>query len=210
MTSNMSDELFVYLYAKQPYSYHSFHYYPTKFAGGGYFHWSKHFFIILLLLLITHIYFYFLQIRFKPSNKRNNPLLLSSFCILTLVTSVLLQWYFTEINPKKIIAIIGPSRFTMFGYWMIVINWTVMLFYNNWYFKKYFTEQITHYKLKYNILFLIVSLIIFNSINNKKEIYKSMNNKDIDLFKFIKTTSTNSIFLPFYGRLVVDIPIICK
>ena len=88
-----------------------------------------------ILLIIPIIYAYIKQMK--------NLLILSTIFLISLLVAVLCQYIFIDIFPSKIMASIGPVRFTQFTYWMIVISWAIMLS------KLYFLNKINFdFKLK--------------------------------------------------------------
>jgi len=175
---------------------HSSHYHLENFGTHTPFSWLYSFALMSILLTIPIVYSYI--------KKMKNLLILTSLFLVSFLLAVLCQYVFIDVLPNKIIASIGPVRFTQFTYWMIVISWTIMLS------NLVFLSKL-NFDLKFkNIYLLIVFLggvIGLVSVDNPKEfIYQ----KDKDMYEFIDTTGKDSVFAVYFGNFKLDIPNIGK
>jgi hypothetical protein len=167
---------FIKIYVFERHSHHYFARVFLNFFLGGTF--SILIIIIALVIPLTH----FITIR-----KNQHSIFIGTFLIV-FVVSIISQHIFIEIFPSKAIASLGPVRFSIFAYWMIVISWILML--SNWQFLIK-----CNFESKYEIYFVIIMLsyIVFGTLlidNPKENIY--IKNKKI--YKFIQTTSPDSVF----------------
>jgi hypothetical protein len=105
----MSAEDFVKIYAFEA---HPSHYIPSQFGSLGKMPWMRSFLIVSLGLLTATIILYKLK-----STAWKNALL----ALLAYSGAVAVQFLFVEVMPTKLIAALGPSRFTMFGPWFLFI-----------------------------------------------------------------------------------------
>lgn len=100
---------------------HAFHYFPMHFirAGGSYLPWEVNFGLVNILLLASALIGYLRRDRF---------LLISGIAAFLCYSGVILISYvFVELYPIKLLAVLGPSRFTMMGYWLVTGIYSYLL-----------------------------------------------------------------------------------
>lgn len=158
---------------------HPHHYLAKEFLR-YFFSGAPSILIIIIALIIPLTYFITI--------KKNNHFILIGTFLIVFIASIVSQYIFIEILPNKSIASLGPVRFSMFAYWMIVISWSLML--SKWQFLAKF-----NFEFKYNISFLVIilSYIVVGMllINSPREnIYK----KNKEIYRFIQTTLPDSVF----------------
>lgn len=107
--SSLSAQEFVRIYVFEA---HPSHYVPSQFGALTRLQWHRSFSIVGVGLLITTITLY-LQ---ASAAWRNSFLALIAY-----ISAVACQFFFVEIYQIKTMAILGPSRFTMFGAWFLFI-----------------------------------------------------------------------------------------
>ncbi len=116
--------------------------------------------------------------------------------ILSFNFSVIGQYLFVELFPIKEFVLLGMSRFTMFGYWMIAILWTIILsellnrkLKNINTFLKKFNVNLSPAFFAAIIISIFIALIIIK--DNPKKTHIAHNNK---LSNFISKTDKNAVF----------------
>lgn len=171
---------------------HSSHYHLSNFGTHTPFSWIYSFILMLLLLIIPILYFY----KIKANKYFNLSVTFISFFLFI----VLLQYIFIDIFPNKIIASIGPVRFSQFIYYMIVLSWILM--FSNLTFLNKFNFEFRYPKILISLLisFIFSGIILID--NPKKNIISN----NIDLYHFLEFTPKNAVFGVFFGEYMVDIP----
>jgi len=164
-----------------------FHYAPSRFESSG-LEWEDNFILINAILAATFI--------LSAIRKYKKLAIMSLIALSSYIGCVLLQYILVETLMIKPIAIIGPARFTMFGFWMMVI--CLIYFLQLSLSKpKMKNNNLTNDNLgKISSIFtivVIISSIIFTAIfkdtpkewiiNNNKALYKWIDNntKDDDI-----------------------------
>lgn len=180
---------FVNIYAVEN---HSSHYHLKDFGTLTPLSWLYSFGLMITLLLIPIFYFY------KTKEKRH--LIVSSIFLGSYLLSVLAQYVFIDIFPSKTVASIGPVRFSLFAYWMIVISWVLMLSRLQFIQKLNFDFKYKKIFLAIGVAYFIVAMIMID--NPKKDTYE----KNIDVFKFLETTPKDSVFAVYFGQYKLDVP----
>jgi hypothetical protein len=104
---NLPVQDFVRIYVSEG---HPAHYLPSEFGTFTQFPWYVPFTILLSLLIAASAVLYWLQC----SLWRNAVLATVGYG-----GAVLMQYLFVELIPVKLIAALGPSRFTLFGGWFL-------------------------------------------------------------------------------------------
>lgn len=189
METTTSDFILVYVKERHPWHYHV----PDYFNPKG--NWIHFFVLMNTLYLIPYI----VGILKKTPSLRT----LSLLSILSYSGSIIVQYVFIDFFPVKIIAYMGVSRFTTFGYWLAVVLWGIMLaeFMNE---KKLFVFPSLRIKtLCLIILNLFLVGILF--IDNPKEKYY---NNQKEYYDFVRSTPDESIFITYSSRLNTDMRII--
>jgi hypothetical protein len=106
----ISPQDFIRIYAFEA---HPSHYIPSQFETfSPIIPWIAPFSIVSIGLLVITIILY----KLNSSAWKN-----SFFAFITYSSSILIQFLFVEINQIKLIAQLGPSRFSMFGAWFLFI-----------------------------------------------------------------------------------------
>lgn len=171
---------------------HSSHYHLANFGTHTPVSWIYSFLLMLILLTIPMIYFY--------AKDMKKVLLLSSLFLLSYILAVAFQYIFIDIFPSKVIAYIGPVRFTQFTYWMIVILWSIMLS------RLWFLDKLNfnfNFKKSYLLIWGGYIIMGINLIDSPKD---NLILKDKEMYQFIKSTNMDSVFASNHGKHVLDIP----
>lgn len=109
----MSAQDFVRIYVVEA---HPAHYIPSQFGSLSKMPWMGSFAIVMAGLLSATIILF----------KLNSAAWKNSFlAFLAYSSAVIAQFLFVEISQIKLIATLGPSRFTMFGAWFVFIFYTI-------------------------------------------------------------------------------------
>jgi len=175
---------------------HSSHYHLFHFGSLTSFSWIFSFILMFVLLVIPWFYFYY--------KKLTRCLILTSFFLISVILVVAMQYVFIDVYPSKILASIGPVRFTQFAYWMIVISWLIM-FSNNLVLNKIYFNL----KLKFIYLLMVTCYIVIGVLNidsPKESIYQ----QDKELYTFISGTNEDCVFAAYYSNYRFNIPNIAK
>ena len=180
---------FVNIYAVEN---HSSHYHFKDFGTLTPLSWLYSFGLMIILLLIPIFYFY--------KTKEKSYLIVSSIFLGSYLLSVLAQYVFIDIIPSKTVASIGPVRFSIFAYWMIVIVWVLMLSRLQFLQKLNFDFKYKKIFLAIGVAYFIVAMIMID--NPKKDTYE----KNIDVFNFLETTPKDSVFAVYFGQYKLDVP----
>jgi hypothetical protein len=205
----LSAQEFVKYYAIE---HHSSHYLPSQFGSLTPLPWWVSFcFIIVLMIFVAW---------FAIKKKDNDLLGLSLVFLLGYSSAVLVQYLFVELFPIKIIASIGISRFTLFGYWMLGILYSLLLL-------KHFSlvriSQLLKWINKNNIIKSLslrtVSVILLVSVcvatifagwmkDNHQTDFK---NKHHSLYEWVqKSTKNDSVFAIYFDELKIKFPLVMK
>ena len=129
--------------------------------------------------------------------------LISLFACISYAGVIGLQYVFIEIVPLKIIAYLGVSRFTTFGYWMLVIIWALAL--SNLIKKE---KMLIFPSLSSKYFAVIIINLIFVGIlflDNPKE--TNYNNRK-EYYDFVSSTPEDAIFITYLPALNTDMRII--
>lgn len=115
-TSSFSGAEFVYHYVIEN---HAFHYLPSQLGNYTSFPWLFSFGLISTLyiaaLLVGKVY------------KDTYLTLLAAGSLMAYIGCVLAQYLFVELFPIKIVAAIGPIRFSIFGFWLLVLMYSYII-----------------------------------------------------------------------------------
>ena len=173
---------------------HPWHYYVPKFD-----HWLgdwRYFFALMNLLLWGSLIYGLVK-------KDRNLIVLALISSVAYIASILLQYIFINIFPIKTMAYLGVSRYSIFGYWSVILLWAYIL------------AQLDNKRLKISLpplssLGLLVLLLNFVFVgiiylDNPREI-KSRNWRDF--YSFVHQTTPESTFLTFSEKLNTDLRII--
>ncbi len=164
---------------------HPSHFLPTYFGSLSRFPWFISFFIVQSGLIITSFILYKLNCEAYKN---------SVAATVAYGVSVLAQYIFIEIWPVKLIAILGPSRFTLFGPWLLFIFFllSILIILSKLdFFKKiesvlFKTTIFNKYLIVSGGVFLVILAILFAS---KPPNFDFIIEKDKPFFEFIKNTS---------------------
>lgn len=187
----LSSSQFIEIYVKER---HPWHYSVADFINrkGD---WGIFFAGMNILFLIPLVY---------GLLKKNRTLwLLSFFSCVSYSGVILLQYIFIDIVPLKIIAYLGVSRFTTFGYWMLLIIWAIAL---SQIVKKDIVFFFPSLSQKYFVL-IIINLIFVGIVfldNPKETNYNNIR----PYYDFIRSTAEDAIFATYSAPLSTDMRII--
>lgn len=173
---------------------HPWHYHVPKFD-----HWYgdwRYFFLLMNLLLWGIVLFGIF--------KKNKLLIqLGVISVIGYSGSIVLQYFFIEIYPSKMMAYLGVSRYTIFGYWNMIMLSAYIL--------SNLKGNILKIKLPGlslgGLLIVVVNFTIFgilyldNPRDVKSQIWR-------DFYSFVDDTSKESTFLTYSEGLNTDLRII--
>lgn len=190
-SETLSAAEFIQYYAleRHPWHYHVPEY--THQMGN----WKHYFLLINLLFLIPLGYGIF--------RKRKELWITALVAWLSYVLSIFFQYFFIDIYPLKIMAYLGPSRNTTFGYWSLVILWSLMFSYE---MKKDNKWSFPSIKLS-SFLVILFNLLIIGLLylDNPKELNTKFKK---DFYSFVTSTPENSIFVAYSVDINTDLRII--
>ena len=106
---HLSGKEFIEIY---DFNIHPFHYIPSEF--GKLIYSSR-----LIAVAVSVLFLAGIGTGFLLSNRF--ILFSSLFGLIIYSGGILIQYWFVELIPVKVIAILGPSRYTFLGYWMLVL-----------------------------------------------------------------------------------------
>jgi hypothetical protein len=197
----MSAQDFVRIYVVEA---HPAHYIPSQFGSLSRMPWMGSFAIVTAGLLSATI------ILFKLNSSAWKNCFLAFFAYSS---AVLAQFLFVEIGQIKLIATLGPSRFTMFGVWFVFIFYTIA-------FLKFFEGNLFLLKISDRIRLEIASVrwifigacyfilgvaIAFYSFNSSSFDLPD-EAKPLAIFAKTKTDISDVFVLPFYAPRI-DFPL---
>lgn len=189
-STNLSALEFIqyYVLERHPHHYHV----PSFMHRNG--TWTYYFILIIALFCVPLVY----------SIIKNKKRLRTAafFALLCYSCSIFFQYFFIDIFPVKLIAYIGPSRFTTFGYWMLVVLWSIMI-----------SDFINGTTVNFPSLGLRKFAIIISSLFLTGLIYLDNPNEDRylkrkDYYDFISKTPKNAVFQTYSSQLAVDLRIV--
>ncbi|WP_281541804.1 hypothetical protein [Maribacter aestuarii] len=182
---------FVDIYVKERHSWH----YSVPDFGNLKGDWQIFFVGMCVFFLIPFLY---------GIQKKNKALWkLSLFALISYSGAIAFQYFFIEVLPLKVIAYMGISRFTTFGYWMLVVVWAIPL---SDFMKSEKTVYFPSLGMK-NFVVIIISLIFVGIlfIDNPKETF--YNNRK-GYYDFIQNTSEDAIFVTYSRPMNTDMRLI--
>ncbi|MCL6274282.1 hypothetical protein M3P19_09690 [Muricauda sp. 2012CJ35-5] len=135
--------------------------------------------------------------------KNKNVWLVSLVAWIFYVMAIFCQYVFIDVLPVKLFAYLGVSRFTTFGYWMLLIIWsiTISLFINE-------KKQSTYPSLgKRNFTFIIFTLVFVGIIFIDDPI-EERRRRQWSFYEFVKSTDNNSVFTTYSAKMNTDIRLV--
>ncbi len=192
-SATLNTELFIEYYVRER---HPWHYHVPSYSN-VFFPWESIFSIIALLILIP--LFYGLYRRFYKLA------ISASLAFLGYVISIGLQYLFIDIIPVKLIAYLGPSRFTIFGFWSVLACWMIMI--------GYIVKNPRSWEIppvsKGIVGLLFVSLFI-SSIIYLDHPFTQISQRKSNFFTFVRNTPPDAVFQAYSDALNTDIRLIGK
>lgn len=145
--------------------------------------------------------------------KGNRPLATLSFLsMLAYGAAVAFQYFFIDIVPSKLVAILGPVRFSQFGYWMVVILWVIMLCEIRWVtnLSGRFPNRIP--TLRTGLFVLSAAILLSVGIARIDRPYSDLIKPQEALYAFLATTPSDSVIAVYYDdlNLRLYIPLLAK
>ncbi|MCK5101364.1 MAG: hypothetical protein KAR17_01070 [Cyclobacteriaceae bacterium] len=209
VTEPLSAQEFVKYYAIE---HHSSHYLPSLFGSLTSLPWWVSFCFINALMIFSAW--------FAIKKKDYDLLVLSLVFLFGYSGAVLVQYLFVELFPIKIIASLGPSRFTLFGYWMLGILYCLLLL-------KHFSivrfspllkcaNKKTMIKSSSSMavpVMLLISLLVAIAINwGAKDIPEfEIRNKHQGLYEWIQeNVSNDAVFAIYFDEFKIKFPLVMK
>ncbi len=182
---------FIDIYVKER---HPWHYSVPDFRNlkGD---WEIFFVLMNLLFIIPFLY--------GLRRKRKILWLLALCTWVSYSGAIAVQYVFIDVIPVKLIAYLGVSRFTTFGYWMLVVLWALLLADH---IKKEQALVFPSLPVK-NFAILIINLIFVGIVfmDNPREVH--YNNRK-DYYDFVQRTPKEAIFSTYSRTLNTDMRII--
>lgn len=197
----MSAQEFVRIYVIEA---HPAHYIPSQFGSLSKMPWMGSFAIVMVGLLSATIILY----------KLNSTAWKNSFlAFLAYSSSVVVQFLFVEISQIKLIAALGPSRFTMFGAWFVFIFYMIA-------FLKFFDKNLFLLKISDSIhtgitsirwiyigsSYLVLGMVVAFYSFKSSSFDLPDDTKMLATFARTKTSISDVFVLPFYAPRV-DFPL---
>lgn len=181
---------FIDIYVKER---HPWHYSVPDFTNrkGD---WGIFFALMNLLFMIPFVY---------GLIQRRKTLWLLALCTwVSYSGAIAAQYFFIEEMPLKLIAYLGISRYTTFGYWMLLVLWTIFL-----------SDFVKNSGVVFpslgakNFAILIINLIFVGIvfIDNPKELI--YNNRKA-YYDFVRSTPKDAIFITYTRPINTDMRII--
>ena len=175
---------------------HPFHYHFSEFQSLSPFSWVFSFWLMFAALSVPILFFY------KSGDRK--LMVLSVVFLSSLILSVLFQYIFISVFQVKIIAAIGPVRFTQLIYWMIAILWASIL--SEMKFLHRFSPAI-NFKAPFIVAvfgYFVIGMLRMDAPTEDLFI------QDKDVFEFIATTPKDAVFGGEYGEFSHSIQNIAK
>lgn len=194
------------------YEAHSSHYIPSLFGTLTAFPWWMSMIMIVGLMLMAFGYGFV---------KKSSLLKTKALIFVTLyMGSVLAQYLFVELKPIRLVATIGVVRFTLFGFWMLVVLYSFVALdlykYLGGKFDTLFenlSDKVSNIQIPLNIVFYVLALIQIIVLLYIKQDHpiKSLNKKGSLYEWVIKNTPGNSVFMANHNfDFNTNIPIVTK
>ncbi len=183
---------------------HAFHYLPSYFirAGESFLPWQVNFALICSILTLGTV---------LGKRKKDQFLFLTSLLgLLFYAGSILISYLFIELYPIKMVAIFGPSRFTMMGYWLVTLLVSYWLSAHTYkHFRSYVIDPKIdiHKWTKVTISIAATILILLTPllIDNPKQTWEQENPELTNWIK--KSTPAESVFVSNVFELNIKIPL---
>jgi len=182
---------FIDIYVKER---HSWHYsVPDYINRKG--DWRIFFTLMNILFMIPFIY--------GVLQKRKTLRLLALSTWFSYSGAIAAQYFFIDVIPIKLIAYLGISRYTTFGYWMLIVLWSTFLSY---FLNKKKAPVLPTLGGK-NFAILIINLIFVGIIfiDDPKEVHY---NNQKAYFDFVRSTPKDAIFITHTRPMNTDMRII--
>ncbi len=179
--TNFPADEFIYHYLVEN---HAFHYLPSSLGSLTSLPWFFSFGLIILALSIVFLFSLFTRDRYLRD--------LSLLSLLTYIGCVVIEYIFIEIYPIKLIASLGPIRFSMFGYWFILLTYSYTL---AKYLPYYLIPVVKEVKSQYNrtlLIGLIITLVFIMAIvglRHKDSPDQVFKNQHTELINWINTNT---------------------
>lgn len=199
---NFTSKRFVELYIIEGLAHH---YYLPALGTLSAYSWKVTFLIMSVL--------YMIPIAVSRFIKNKYLLTISTLYLITFIFSVFSQFLFTQVIPVKGIALLGPIRYTMFSYWILLVLYGLLLL-EIPYLKNFKTGfKLQHYAIFCFIIFLAFSILL--TIMSTLYFYKDPYNEVICQNKGLETwikkeTNMNSVFVVHFSSLSWQIPLVFK
>lgn len=190
-SATLSTEEFISIYVKER---HPWHYSFTDFRNikGD---WEIFFIGMNVLFSIPLLY--------GVAKKMKHLWILSLCMLLAYDAAIVLQFVFIDVIPVKLIAYLGVSRFTTFGYWMLIISWAIFIAHLK---KNQDAMEIPSLSFK-NFAIIILNLI-FVGILFIDHPFKTYYNNRKAYYDFIQSTDENAVFQVYSAPLNTDMRMI--
>lgn len=184
---------------------------------------------ILSIYSLMWIFLMFIPIYLSILINERKLLILSILLFLSVISSVLLQFAFSEIFPNKIIMKIGPTRFTSFCSIILSINFVLLVpglfayindqkYHQSFFYKilKLFSVYISYFSSKTQEIFrsrllsiAYISLLIFVTFgltfDNKIDNYLDRSESEITDWLINNTNKDDMVFSPEFDTFLVRI-----
>lgn len=178
-----------YVLERHPWHYHVPYYkvYVTD--------WQQYFIYINFLFSVPFFY--------GLAKKRTNLLYLSIISWVFYSGAIAMQYVFIDLYPVKEMAYFGVSRFTSFGYWLLLILWGILL-------SDFLTKgkEFVFPSLSFKSFGLIVLNLAFVGILYIDNPIETNYLKRKDFYDFVSNTPEDAIFSTYATKLSADLRIV--
>ncbi len=182
---------------------HAPHYLLSHFGSLSSFPWYVSFGGILVLMLVP--------LWFAVATRNRLLVAISTLSVLTYVGAVALQYIFISVLPSKLMAILGPVRFSQFGYWLVVILWVIMLCETRWFTNRIVTLPNYLPVLRPRVFVLVAAILISVGVARIDRPYYDLYRHYETLYTFLATTPADSVVGVYHNKeLMVNIPLLAR
>lgn len=198
----LSSKDFVYHYIS---ANHAVHYLPTQFGTfNSSLPWYLVFILISLLLVFAGVIGVFRKDKFLKT--------ISFLSLFTYTGSVLVQYIFVELYPVKVLAILGPVRYTMVGYWLAVIVYSHLLSGGYRYVPFLIGKlKFSVKKVGWIIFFVLSFFIFFLFFYYQDHPVDKVKDQDKNLYEWIENnTKRDDVFVSNVFDLTVNLPLVAQ
>jgi hypothetical protein len=181
---------------------HPAHYSFADFGGYHGFPWYVSYITVLAILLAGNM-----VIWMDGKRKLLLPGVLITICYFL---APFIQLFVTEIFPVKLLAALGPVRFSFLGYWMIVVLWSSIFLYKiNFETRYVWFDQFRIPEFYFYVLALVVISLGYAFF--KDDPFKTIRERDLDFYSWIDSQcDSTDVIAIFDSDYIYQIPLTGK